>query len=305
MDPLRAVHVSSFLLTAVFFGAAKLGPATTWAPGVLVLSFLHFASTLVLFYRDPEVAKKRPVLGLALPLAILGVSFFWAWASPTSWPQALILFFPVLFWHYSKQSMGIFVLGLRGSPGMSDPRSQPRQIILAVFLFLGTFGYLSSQMGTALSQSFGFYIPSMGLGAGPWIQAFRGLSVAGLSYLAYVCWREKAFLPFLTALAFYAWMDFSLLGFSLLPFLPALHALQYLPLAFARWRRSAPAWVFLAGTVVITTVIFAALRWTPRTFLAVGLFLSSLELVMNVHHYFLDAYIWRARDERNRQELGL
>ena len=305
MDPLRAVHVSSFLLTAVFFGAAKLGPATTWAPGVLMLSFLHFASTLVLFYRDPGVVRKRPVLGLALPLGILSVSFFWAWSSPTSWPQVLVLFFPLLLWHYAKQSMGIFVLGLRGSPGMSDPRSQPRQIILAIFLLLGAFGYLSSQMGSALSQSFGFYIPSMGLGGGPWVQVFRALSLAGLGYLAYVCRKEKAFLPFFTALAFYAWMDFSLLGFSLLPFLPALHATQYLPLAFARWRRSGSAWVFLAATVLITTVIFAALRWTPRAVLPLGLFLSSLELVMNVHHYFLDAYIWRARDERNRRDLGL
>lgn len=305
MDPLRAVHVSSFLLTALFFGAARLAPATTWAPGVLVLSFLHFASTLVLFYRDRDGARARPILSLGLPLALLALSFGWAYASPTTWPQALVLFFPVLFWHYSKQSMGIFVLGLRGSPGMNDPRSQPRQLILGAFLLLGTFGYLSSQMGTALSQSFGFYIPTMGLGGGPWVTGFRAVGLGALAYLAYVCWREKAYLPFLTALAFYAWMDFSLLGFALLPFLPALHALQYLPLAFARWRRSGPAWVFLAATVVMTTLIFAALRWTPRTFLTVGLLLSSMELVMNVHHYFLDAYIWRARDERNRRDMGI
>ncbi|RYZ98395.1 MAG: hypothetical protein EOP11_20745, partial [Proteobacteria bacterium] len=68
MNTLRAVHVSSLVLTGVFLLAALKLPAFSWAGGVLVLSFLHFAATLQLFYREEGVLRRRPVLSLILPL---------------------------------------------------------------------------------------------------------------------------------------------------------------------------------------------------------------------------------------------
>jgi hypothetical protein len=305
MNTFKAVHVSSLVLTGFFLFAARALPAFSWAGGVLVLSLLHFAATLQLFYREEGVLKRRPILSLGLPLAFFGGTLAWAILGPASYPYLLVGFFPILFWHYAKQSMGIFVLSVRAAPGMNDPASVPRQLVLAVFLLLGVYGYLSSQVGASLAMSFGFYIPTLQLSPGPWVMGFRISALLGLAYLAYLAFRKGEPLSFATPLAFYLWMDFPLFGFALLPFLPALHALQYLPLAIQRGSRSVSTATFVAVLTVLSAFLFAALRLSPRTLVGFSLVVATAELVLNVHHYFLDAYIWRARDGRNAKAMGI
>lgn len=305
MNTLPVVHLSSLVLTGLFLLAGRTLPDFSWAGGVVVLSLLHFAATLNLFYREESGGRRRPVLAYGLPLGFFAVGIVWSALSADTFAKLLVGFFPLLFWHYAKQAMGVFVLSLRNAPGLRDPRSVPRQLVLGVFLVLGVYGYLSSQIGASLAQSFGFYIPTLQLSPGPWVTGFRVAAAAGLIYCAFLAAREKQYLAFATPLAFYLWMDFPLFGFALLPFLPALHAVQYLPLAIARGARGPRAFWF-AGFVALTgALLFAALRLTPRTLLGAGLVLATAELVLNLHHYFLDAYIWRAREGRNRRAMGL
>lgn len=305
MNTLKAVHLSSLILTGVFLAAARSLPDFSWAGGVVVLSLLHFAATLNLFYREEKVIHRRPILAVAFPAAVFLLALGWAAASPNTFPKLLVGFFPILFWHYAKQSMGIFVLSLRNAPGMQDPRSAPRQFVLGAFLVFGVYGYLASQVGSSLAQSFGFYIPTLQLSPGPWIYGLRAVSAVGLFYCAFLAARERQYLAFATPLAFYLWMDFPLFGFALLPFLPALHAVQYLPLALERGARGRRSFWFAGFVAVTAAFLFAALRLSPRTLVAAGLVLATSELVLNLHHYFLDAYIWRARDTGNRRAMGL
>ena len=305
MGVLGAAQLGSLIFTLVALAAAGLSPAAAWVPLILLLSFAHFASALLLFYRDKAAWRSRPVLAWGLPILFLAVSLIGASYFTRQWGYVLVAYFPLLFWHYSKQTLGLFVIGLRDQTGMSDPNSLIRQAILAVFLLCGTFGYFSSQTGTAMPMTFGAYIPSLRLEIGPWIEWMRIVCVVGIFFLGLLALKAKRPLPFLAAVAFYLWMDFLLTKFVLLPFLPALHALQYIPLAWQRWNRRAVAWIFGLAILGGAGILFGAFRLSPRPLLAISLLISSVELVLNLHHYFLDAYIWRAREEANRAEMGL
>jgi hypothetical protein len=305
LKSLKAVHLCSLILTLACWGGAHALPVFSWSGAVIALSFMHFAATLILFYREEGVTRRRPWLGVALPATMLTVFslgvFFWR----DRFAGCLVAFFPLLLWHYSKQSMGLFVLSLRQAPGMSDPHSGPRQFVLAAFLLLGTFGYLNSQTASMLTQTFGFYVPSLQLPAGDWVLVMRGLSLAAVAYLTYLAIREKQYLAAATPAVFYLWMDYPLTSFALVPFLPALHAGQYLPIALERGVRGRGFFWFAVLITVATAVLFSLLRVAPRSILSVGVFVAMAELTLNIHHYFLDAHIWRVREQGNRRDLGL
>ncbi|RZA09520.1 MAG: hypothetical protein EOP11_01485, partial [Proteobacteria bacterium] len=142
MKSLKAVHASTLLLTLGCLAAGSSVPQFSLAGAVLTLSFLHFAATLQLFYREEGVVKNHPLLSLGIPILLFLAFSAGAILWRSIFAGALVLFFPLLLWHYAKQSMGLFVLSLRPSPAMDRPNSASRQYILFVFMLLGTFGYL-------------------------------------------------------------------------------------------------------------------------------------------------------------------
>ncbi|RZA08771.1 MAG: hypothetical protein EOP11_03825 [Proteobacteria bacterium] len=187
---------------------------------------------------------------------------------------------------------------------MDRPNSASRQYILFVFMLLGTFGYLNSQTASMLTQTFGFYVPSLELPAGPWVNYLRIICLSGVAGCIYLAIRARSYWAICTPLAFYLWVDYPLTNFALLPILPALHAIQYLPLAFERGVKGRGAFWFAVSTSVAAALLFGVLRTAPRHLLSIGVVVAMAELTLNLHHYFLDAHIWRARVGKYRRAMG-
>lgn len=305
MSALKIAHIAPFLLTLGCLAAGRASPGQSWLLLIGFLSLLHFSSTLFLFYHKGSVWRERPVLSWVFPGSFLVLAFILAMEAPDAWAMALVFFFPLLFWHYAKQAMGVYLLGLERTAQLARPNSALRQLVLLCFLVMGVFGYLSSQTGGQLTQAFGFYIPTLKLDIGPWINGMRTIALGSALFLLVLSFWQRKLLSALTVVAFYFWMDLFLTNFALAIFLPALHAVQYIPLAFSRWSKRFPAIHFIFAGAALAVVLLVLLRFSPRGILWVSLLLSSMEVVLNVHHYFVDAFIWRAREETVRKELGI
>jgi hypothetical protein len=300
---LLATHLGSLLSLPVFLllpDAGALAAATA-------LSFLHFAATLVFYYGQAERDRRFRALGVYLPLALLAGGAAWMLASPTSLAGALLVFFVLVLWHYAKQSYGLFVYSFRGLGGFDHHDSLERQAVLGAFLWLALYGFVAMQTNPSAQLAFGLYVPSAHLPVGPVATIGRAGAALALAYLSFVCVRYRRFAPFATALAFWVWCDLPLTGFRLVPYLPALHALQYFPVVgwrFSRRGRRVALALGFAGFASAGALGFV-LRGVPRFAPALVAFLYAAELTMNLQHYFIDAYIWRAREPGVRADLEL
>jgi len=299
---LALTHFTSLLwppLLALFPGPVALALAS-------VLSFFHFSASLVLFYSQPGMRRKFSRVAWHLPLALLillgGCMALW----PVGFARWLIFFFVFLFWHYAKQSYGFFVLSFRGEPRMEDPNSFERQGVLLYFLAAALFGFLSTQTSGGTMLAFGIYIPTLNLPAAPVLWTGRIACALGLGYCGWICFRYRRWVPLCTALSFYLWVDLSLWNYQLLFLLPAFHALQYLPIVGRRvLSQSLPVRLrWLAAGAALTCAMYFLFRAHPVAGVGVLGFLGVLEIAMNFHHYFIDAYIWRFRDPGIRAEMN-
>lgn len=298
---LAFTHVSALasILIALLFPQGWILPAAT------ALSFLHFAATLVIFYGHSSIRTEHRFVGLVLPVALvlsLGIFMFEA---PDQASRTLLFFLVLVLWHYCKQSYGFFVLSFRDHPAYQRTDSLERQLILAFFLWTAFFGFLSSQMTDTHRLTFGLYVPSLGIPMHPWIELGRAGALLGLTYCGFECVRHRKPLPFLTALTFWIWCDLSLFDQKFLLLLPAFHALQYLPIAL--WRmlgqsKKAKA-LRLGAWLVGGFVLFLFFQKMPKPAPWLVVLFASAELTLNLQHYFLDAYIWRARNALIRTEL--
>ncbi|MGZ3741236.1 MAG: hypothetical protein ACXVB9_17785 [Bdellovibrionota bacterium] len=297
---LALTHFTSLLwppLLALLPGPAALALAS-------VLSFFHFYASLVLFYSQPALRKKFPRVAWQFPLALLLLLGAWMALWPVPFARYLIFFFVFLFWHYAKQSYGFFVLSFRGEARMEDPNSFERQCVLLYFLVAALFGFLSTQTSGGTMLAFGIYVPTLNLPLAPILWTGRAACALGLGYCLWICIRYRRWAPLCTAVSFYLWTDLRLWNYQLLFLLPAFHALQYLPIVGRRvFSQKARVTLVVAGAALSCAMYFL-FRAHPVTGVGVLGLLGVLEIVMNLHHYFIDAYIWRFRDPEIRAELN-
>ncbi len=294
--------------TALLWLLSFLALPSGWAVlAATFLSLVHFAATLVLFYSKPDVRKRHAFIGAILPLLLFFSILAGLWFFPGVAPRALLVFFLLVLWHYAKQSYGFFVLSFRGLGAFDRHDSLERQSLLFFFLWAALFSFISAQMVTGAQLAFGVYVQSLGLPPEPFLTVGRVGVGAGLLYCAWLCVRYRRYAPFLTALAFALWCDLRLFDYRFLILLPAFHALQYLPAALWRLKlgNARAGNALVAAVLVCAGLLFVVFHASPRQWPWLITVLAASEITMNLQHYMLDAYLWRARDESVREALGI
>ena len=303
------------LLAAGAIPALVIGGAG-WLILIFGANLAHFASSTVRLYTKRGATRELPFVALALPLVTLGVLVFvLTFADVAGW-HLVNLYFTWSAYHYAAQTYGISMIYAYRSGTRPEDRDRRflRAACLAPFLYLFFKG---PQAGIEwLAPLSVLQVPILASARGALVEL---LAVASLALPVAVfarsirCGRP---LPIICLLAMGAnalwWTTRETLEAH--AWVPLFHGLQYLPIVTAfhvRERLREPGntrgWAFHAAAfygacLVLAYFLFAA--W-PYAFVAVGFGMAESALLVvatiNIHHFIVDAYIWRLRKDPNYQ----
>ena len=309
----------SLVLTA-FFRTGLLSPATAALglslPVLLFTSTLaHFASSTVRLYTKPDAFESHRFLTMGLPLVTMGVLALAVWQPGAVGRHLQALYLTWSPYHYAAQAYGVAVMYCYRSGCALQPAEKT---VLRVACFAPFLQNFLSASGAGLE----WFVPQTVFLDHPWLFTVRGPLVAGLQALAFLLpaglfgwlYRQGRPLPLVSLLAVVAngvwWVV--LVYADAFVWATVFHGLQYLALVLlfhvreqtARPgnRRSAlyHAATFYALSLGLGYLLFQL--W-PFAFVAAGFgWAESVLLVtatINVHHFVVDAYIWRLRKDPN------
>ena len=310
------------------------GPLATFLWLALILP--HYTSSYQLLYWDrrSEILSSPSFFfaGVLVPLAV-AVLLLLAYVDPSLPTMAALLhaLFLLSGWHYAKQAYGatLALSAAKRVPLSQDEKDALRAnlLALAAVIFI-----MPNLRGDPFAYEYLTYRP---LGFPAWV------GVAGLVVLAATAVRlVLAFAPRLregrrvsriagaSFLSIYAWGLPLILfpnvfhAFRDVPFVAALHSLQYLVFVLAlRLSREpesprAPApWLTvglsLLAVVAVGDVVARIIpNWLDRTMvydraaLGVGFFFSASTLFVNIHHFFIDSVVWRGDNHEFREMIA-
>ncbi len=293
----------------------------------LLINWPHFMASYRLLYGSRQNFTKHPLVTIGLPILavlFLGYVFLKCRSSADSGiaPQlpiitALEWVAPILLaWHYTGQAWGMtacfsFLSGFRMT---ATERRLIRSGFYALFAFHVAWVYDS--MGFVQSvlpeQEAGLFVMRSVL-ATCRAAVFLGF-VAGLWGFRQLARREgrsiplRVWLPWLATFCWYAMVDMHPTAFFLLQFF---HALQYLTfpvrVELNEFTRPQHKWLHLMIYYGLL-VLFGLLAFDgSRLFGELGdaylPVVTAIVIIINVHHYFIDAVIWKIRDPQVRQAL--
>jgi hypothetical protein len=280
---------------------------------VFIANSAHFAASTVRLYTRPGSFRDFRFLTLGLPflaLAVLGAAL----TVPNLVGRHLVSLY--LTWspyHYAAQAYGIAILYChRSAPGWSA--TDRRLLRLACVLpFLYTFFALPGVGFSWLMPQAVLSLPAVGAVQEALVNVLR---IACFAAPAFIFFRHqtggRAPLPLISLLAVLSnaiWLvPFSYQAPLVMITVTVFHGLQYLAIvmivhvkertkgasgAAAGWR---PAASFYAWCLVLAYGLFHL--W-PRAYVLAGFSYAQSYLlivsVINVHHFIVDAYIWRLR----------
>ncbi len=285
---------------------------------LILLSYPHFASSYYAFYRQKAIWKKAWFPALAVPLALSFCLMFLLLQNRLDGLRALAqCSLALLYWHYLKQSYGccIWLGKVRGDA----PQLLPRKLLLITCLLVGSLGFLAIQRGETTRLVFGLYLDSFNIPA-ELVLLFRALTLAALVLCCiWAVWNTatvsgafQSLGALLPLLALWLWFEPYFQTPLTLAILPALHGLQYLPfVGRTLWNEHRhmlrPRIVFAGLWILLMIGGYVGFYLLPRSLAAVKLegLPASLLIFLNVHHYFIDASMWRlSRPEVRARLLG-
>lgn len=307
-----------------------------------VINDPHFSVTYLLFYRkardrafgaDYSVGQRLRywVAGAFVPLALTA----WAvHAVSSESPFGLGLLFQLMFllvgWHYVKQGFGVFTV-LSARRGVRyDPLE--RRVVLGHCLAGWFYAWSSpADPGRPVTESGVFYFT---FAHPPGLEAATGIvfAVSAIALVGVLArkWRRERRLgvtPLVGLLAsVWVWTVFGANDPLLVFWIPALHSLQYLYFVGLLKRNEARAeqgpprfgrpvplrlLVLAASALGIGWVVFRGgpqwldAQWsTPGSALGPTPYFAAIFAVVNLHHYFMDAVIWRRDNPETRHLLA-
>lgn len=299
----------------VMLAAPGMRPALSRLEHWLALAIVlpHFLSSYQLLYWDQRERlgeTKRLGATVAVPLA-LAAAFGALYAGKPILPLWALVhgMFLLSGWHYLKQAFGCSVVGcaIAGAPLTGEERTALQRNLWA----LGALAFLAPN---ALSRGFVFVgVPYSSLPVPTWLlAASASAALATLAKLVLVL-KKRGGLPVPAAVslgAFYLWAlpvvvnpDY-FYTYRFVPFAAVMHSLQYLTFVGPlRWRSDPRPARFMGGWLALA-LLGPALFYRLPTSLDHGLaydhsllgpafFLAAVHLFVNIHHYFIDAVIWR------------
>jgi hypothetical protein len=307
----------SLVFGLVAYGAGfRITGDANLAMVLLFANFAHFAASTVRLYTKPGALRELP-RGLTLWLPILMVAAFTAVLLWAGWLVRYV-FAAFVIWspyHYSMQTYGLSSMyAYRSGVTLSD---RQRRALWWACLVPFLWSLLRPDAGVAhILQGLGFHsVPTFEILRS---NASLVLSAAALATPVVVIWRLKAHdgvtLPLISVLTIMT----NAIWWTLFNYVNAMwwaaifHGVQYLAIVTIfhvreRVRMTSNAYgplyhtvMFYGGCVVLAYVLFVlwpdAYTWAGFD----GLLTAQLTVaVINLHHFIVDAYIWKLRRDPN------
>jgi hypothetical protein len=305
------------VLALVAVGAApKAIGGGSWVFVVFGANLTHFAASTVRLYTKRGATTDWPFVAFALPLLTLILLLLaLVFADHLGW-HLVSLYLTWSAYHYAAQTYGISMIYAYRS--QRAPQDGDRRYLRAACLL--PFLYLFFKGPEAGLE---WLIPLVWL-TRPEVAAVRGVLVQFLGVASLIApflvlawsWRRGRALPLLSVLAMLAnatwWTTRDIrIGMA---WIALFHGLQYIPIVTAfhvKERLAEPgntrgvlyhaAW-FYAACAGLAYLLFQA--W-PYAFVAAGFGMAESALLVvatiNIHHFIVDAYIWRLRKDPNYQ----
>ncbi len=295
------------------------GPAFArlWAPTPLLLLFsnmAHFASSTVRLYTKADARARHPFLTMGLPLATLAVLTLAMTFADQLGPHLQNLYLTWSPYHYAAQAYGLAVMYCYRSGASLDARERTLLRIACLTPFL--FAFLRGP-----SAGLEWFVPEAVL-LQPQVALIRRGLVAALGVAALTApvllylrsLRAGRPLPLISVLvvASNALWWVVLLYEQAFGVATVFHGLQYLAIVtifhvrerLARADNREAWWLhglrFYALCVGLAWALFSVWPWA-YVMAGFGLAESVLLTVatINVHHFIVDAYVWRLRGDAN------
>jgi hypothetical protein len=312
----------SLLVIVAFVWRLPLVPvaALMSAPAFLLMTNLsHFASSTVRLYTKPNARQHYPILTMGLPLATLAVVTPAIAFPQILGPHLLNLYLTWSPYHYAAQAYGLAVMYCyRSSVPLPD---HDKRLLRAACLTPFLFAFMRGP-----SAGIEWFVPEAWL-AEPTVAFLRrglvtALGVAALAtpvalYMRSL--RRGQSLPLISLLIVVSnaiwWVV--LLYQNAFGLATIFHGLQYLAIVtifHVRERLRLPGnrhgWFFHAALFYAMCLVLAWALFSiwPYGFVAAGFGMAESVLLtvaaINVHHFIVDAYIWRLRGDSNYQVLA-
>ena len=288
-------------------------PYLWWA--ILVSNWAHFAASTVRLYTRPNAVKTWPLLTLAFPLIAIAVV---TGTLAVGEPAGRYLFALYLVWspyHYARQAYGLSVMYAYRS-GCALETADKRWILWACLVpFVWTLIHPNGGMALALQWSSSGSFPLR-------TAALQALTVLSLAAPVALFVRLRAHrglvLPMISLAVIVSnaiwWTFFNY--FNAFVWATVFHGLQYLAIVSvfhvrdqARRPSNRRGWFFHTATFYLTCLILGWVlffRW-PQVYwlMGFGIVQSGLLVtaIINIHHFVVDAFIWRLKRDPNYQTV--
>jgi hypothetical protein len=307
--------------------------------GAWVVNDPHFTVTYVLFYRDartraldrgaPFSSRLRwLVAGVAAPVVLVSwaaVAIRAGSAQTLGWLVQLMYF--LVGWHYVKQGFGVLtVLAARRGVRLT---ARERVVFLAHGFAAWAYAWANPAMPAGEFEEKG--VVYRAIARPPWLETVTGtLLVASAVALALTLAarrrRKDRSIPIVSMMGFlvtlWSWTIYSAVDPVLLYFIPALHSAQYLYFVWLMKRNEArieegPPSFGRPAPVRLTLLALSALALGALLFhgapevldhshrhatdpLGTTPWFAAFFVVVNIHHYVMDAVIWRRENPMTR-----
>ena len=281
---------------------------------VLMFNSAHFASSTLRLYSKPGALQQWPFLTLAFPLVTLAVVTAGIALASTLGRSLFEVYLGWSPYHYAAQAYGIALLyAYRSGCTMSDGDKRLLRWLCLMPFFYAVTTSANTGLAWVLPLSARTQWPLVGLTIegleilliaaafiGPAVFV-RRLNAKGQSFPAIslllvatngVWWIVFSYLEaFLWATVFH--------GIQYLAIVIVFHLRDHPPASGARMGWLAPTLKFYAGSLVLGYGLFSVWPWAYQ---GLGFRFGEAMLVcaaaINLHHFIVDAYIWRAQRDR-------
>lgn len=300
----------------LFFGGYNFpddDPFLWWA--ILVSNWAHFGASTVRLYTRPDAIKNWPLLTLAFPVfAVVTVTA----ALMLGDPVGRYLFALYLVWspyHYSRQAYGLSVMYAYRSGCALEATGKRLILWVCLVPFFWTLLHPDGGMALVLPRSFYAAFPMRTTV----MQTLTVLSLAGpVALLVRLRSRTGQTLPLISLVVIVSnaiwWTFFNY--FNAFVWATVFHGLQYLAIVSifhvkdqARRASDARGWFFHTATFYLTCLVLGWVlffRW-PQAYWLLGFPIVQSGLlvyaIINIHHFVVDAFIWKLRRDPNYQNV--
>jgi hypothetical protein len=272
----------------------------------------------------PAQRARYLAAGLLVPVA-LTIWLIFALSSRSAGPMGAMiqLMFLLVGWHYVKQGFGVMTV-LAARRGVRFSRRERLTILAHCFAGWAYAWASPADAGTEVEEKGVVYTTiahSIGLERGTHV-VFLATGVSLACVLA-LKWRREGRLPLFTPLvallaSIWSWSIYSSIDPLVAYVIPALHSAQYLYVVWLMKKnqareREGPPWFETSAPVRLGRLVLSALvlgwiffhaaptvldDWLrpprgARLPLGPTPYFAALFSIVNLHHYFMDAVIWR------------